>query len=162
MRVNSSNSAGFALHHSIVPYRTLGIIFLALFAWAAYLSLRAGNWESFKSGLLLLGIYSLWVGLGLWYRVGLRDGVIWQRAFGRRLVSLPINDIISVGHEISDAKTAATMNRPYDRIAIQGTTAGKAAIVDVSTRHFVASDIRRLVRCIHEARPDLVLPKRWL
>jgi hypothetical protein len=150
------------LRHSIVPYRTLGAFFLAMLVWAFVASYRSAKWGAFESALLVSAVYSLQIFLGLWYQVGLSDGVIWQRAFGKRRVSIAIRDISSVGQETSDAKTLATMNRPFRRITIRGSTAGESSSVDVSTKHFVAADIRRLMHIIQESRPDLSLPRQWL
>jgi hypothetical protein len=150
------------LRHSIVPYRTLGAFFLVIMVWAFVESYRTGKWGEFKSAVLVSGIYSLQIVLGFWYQIGMRDGLIWQRAFGKRRVSIAIHDISSVGQETSDAKTLVAMNRPFRRITIRGSTAGEAGSIDVSTKHFVAADIRRLMHIIHESRPDLSLPKQWL
>jgi hypothetical protein len=54
----------------------------------------------------------------------------------------------------------AAMNRPFRRIAIQGSVAGVPTTIDVSTKHFVGADIRRLVHSIQEARPDLAVPQK--
>lgn len=162
MQKDVEGGAGFILRHSIVPYRTLGMFCMVILAWTFVASYRSRNWGGFESAALLSGVYLLWVLMGLWYAVGMRDGSIWQRAFGQGRVSLPVKNITSVGREISDAKTLATMNRPFDRITIQGAVGAKEVIVDVSARHFVAADIRRLMRLIREARPDLTLPQNWL
>lgn len=154
--------ATFILRHSIVPYRTLGAFFLAILVWAFVASYRSEKWGTLESAALLSGIYLLYVSIGLWYQVGICDGVIWQRSFGRRRVWLRITDINAVGRETSDAKTLVAMNRPFDRIAIQGMADDERVTVDVSTKHFVAGDIRRLMRVIHEARPDLAVPRNWL
>ena len=34
--------------------------------------------------------------------------------------------------------------------------------IDVSLKHFVNEDIRKLMHLIHERRPDLSLPKNWI
>lgn len=162
MQTTSKKSASFVLRHSIVPYRTLGAFFLAILVWACVVSYRSGKWGTCESAALLSGIYILYILMGLWYQVGVRDGVIWQRSFGRRRVMLPLNDIKAVRREISDTRTLVAMNKPFDRIAIHGAIGGNTVDVDVSTKHFVAADIRRLMRLIHEARPNLALPKDWL
>lgn len=150
------------LRHSIVPYRTLGAFFLAMLVWAFVASYRSAKWGTFESALLVSAVYLLQIVLGLWYQVGFREGIIWQRAFGMRRVSIAIRDISSVGQEVSDAKTLVAMNRPFRRITIRGSTTGEASSVDISTKHFVAADIRRLMHMIQESRPDLSLPKQWL
>ena len=150
------------LRHSIVPYRTLGAFFLAMLVWAFCVSYRSAKWGTFESALLVSAVYSLQIVLGLWYQIGLRNGVIWQRAFGKRRVSIAIRDISSVAQETSDAKTLVATSRPFRRITIQGSTAGAEGVIDVSTKHFVAEDIRQLMRLIQRERSDLHLPKQWL
>src|SRR5579863_7732409 len=119
------------LRHSIVPYRTLGAFFLAMLVWAFFVSYRSAKWGTFESALLVSAVYSLQICLGLWYRISLRDGVICQRAFGKRRVSIAIREISSVGQETSDVSTLVAMNRPFRRITIQGSTAGIVSTIDV-------------------------------
>ena len=162
MLLDSETRPMLVLRHSIVPYRTLGTFFMAMLVWAFVDSYRSAKWGTFEGAVLVAGVYSLQIVLGLWYQVGMRDGVIWQRALGRPRVSLRFSEISSVGQEISDAKTLAVMNRPFRRIAIQGLVSGAPTTIDVSTKHFVAADIRRLMSSIQEARPDLAMPQKWL
>lgn len=161
MQIDAKGDRDFSLRHSIAPYRVLATLFLLLLGWSFVDSYRSRNWGFFQSILLISGCYLLSVLIGLWYGVGLRNGFIWQRAFGGRRVLLPIKDITSIDREMSDVKTLLAMNRPLDRITIQGNVEGRKVIVDVSTKHFVASDIRRLIQAIHEARPELALPENW-
>lgn len=154
-------SARLVLRHSLAPYATLGTIFIGATVWAYFISLRAGKWGSFQSGLLICGIYSLQVAIGFWYRISLKDGVISQRAFGKRDVSISVTEITSVGKEVSDAATLARMNRPFRRICIIGGPAGARKTIDVSLKHFWQKDIQLLMTTIHEARPDLEMPKGW-
>lgn len=162
IRVEATDEIEFALRRSTAPYRTLGLIFFAILLWGFIMSYRSGKWGTFESAVFVFGFYFLYVLVGLWYRVGLRDGVIWERAFGLRRISIKIEDITAVGREISDAKTLVAMNRPYDRIAVQGIVKGQKTTIDVSTKHFVAADIRQLMRFLQKQRPDLALPKNWL
>jgi hypothetical protein len=126
------------------------------------LSYRSSDWGAFKSAVFVSGVYSLQIVLGLWYQIGLRNGVIWQRAFGKRRVFLPLSDISAVRQEASDIKGLVRASRPSSRITIHGRTEGSERRIDVSIKHFVAEDIRRLMHLIRESRPDLDLPKRWL
>jgi len=43
-----------------------------------------------------------------------------------------------------------------------GNPQGESKFIDVSLKHFAADDIRKLMRAIHQERPDLVLPKHWI
>jgi hypothetical protein len=156
-----NKTANFVLRHSIVPYRTLGAFFLLLAFWGLYVSWKSGKWGTFESSLLICGIYSLQVLMGLWYRIWFEDDVIHQRAFRMPRVSIGFPEITSVGHEVSDAKQLAQMNRPFRRISIQSHRDGVNKIIDVSLKHFVEADIRRLMIYIHQARPELPVPKGW-
>ncbi len=155
-------SAKLVLRHSLVPYTTLGTIFIGLTLWMYVISVRSGKWGSFEAGLMICGIYSLQIAMGFWYRISLQDGVITQRAFGMGKVSIPISEITSVGKEVSDAATLARMNRPFRRICIKGGAAGAPKTIDVSLKHFWQKDIRMLMSVIHKARPELEMPKGWV
>jgi hypothetical protein len=155
-------SARLVLRHSLVPYRTLGTIFIALTVWGFFMSIRSGKWGFFESGLLLCGVYSLQVAMGFWYRISLQDGVISQRAYGMPNVSIAIDEITSVGKEVSDLGTLAKMNRPFRRICINAGPKGARKTIDVSLKHFWQKDIRALMNIIHEERPDLPMPKEWI
>lgn len=149
------------LRHSSVPYRTLGMFFLILCLWGFWVSYRAGKWGLFESAILVSGIYSLQIAMGLWYRISLSDGVISERAFGKPRVSIAIGDITSVGQPAPDLKTVAAMNTPLRRVTINGRAAGIPKAINVSTKHFVAEDVHLLMRAIQQVRPDLVLPPKW-
>lgn len=157
-----SNINRLVLRHSIVPYRTLGSVFIAAAIWAFVVSYRSGRWGTFESALLLVGIYSLQVIIGMWYRIALHDGVITQRAFGMPRVSISLDEITSVGKETSNAKELLRMNRPFRRICITAGHARARKSIDVSIKHFVAADIETLIAAIHEARPDLAISAQWL
>jgi hypothetical protein len=100
--------------------------------------------------------------MGLWYRISLIDGVITQRAFRMPAVSIAIGEITSVGKEVSDPATVAKMNRPFRRLCINAGPEGARKTIDVSLKHFWKRDIQFLMTTIHEARPDLVMPKNWV
>ena len=96
------------------------------------------------------------------YKISLQDGVITQKAFNMTDVVIKIKDISAVKQESSDALTMAKMNRPVQRITIYSDTDGVQSFIDISLKHFVADDIRRLLRAIQEQRPDLTMPKHWI
>ena len=100
--------------------------------------------------------------MGLWYSIWVEDGVVHQRAFRIPRVSIGIADITSVGRQASNAKELAKMNRPFRRISIEGRDATGSKFIDVSVKHFVNADIRQLMSLIHDARPDLAMPKGWI
>jgi hypothetical protein len=57
---------------------------------------------------------------------------------------------------------AMMARRPFRRIAVYAQHGSSTKFIDVSLKHFAADDIRKLMRVIHEQRPDLVLPKNWV
>jgi hypothetical protein len=152
----------FVLRHSVEPYVSLSIIFLGFALWGLVVGLRSNHWGAFQSGLLLCAIYSPMVAMGLWYRISLIDGVISQRAFRMLPVVIAISEITSVGKEVSDPATMAKMNRPFRRICINAGPKGARKTIDVSLKHFWKRDIQTLMTAIHEARPDLAMPKDWV
>jgi hypothetical protein len=54
------------------------------------------------------------------------------------------------------------MNRPFRRICINAGPKGARKTIDVSLKHFWQKDIRLLMTIIHQARPDVDMPKNWL
>jgi hypothetical protein len=55
-----------------------------------------------------------------------------------------------------------SLRRPFRRLAIYSEHGSSIKFIDVSLKHFAADDVRKLMRVIHEQRPDLVLPKNWV
>jgi len=152
----------FALRRSVQPYVTLGAIFGGVAIWALVLAYRSLDRGTAESAALLLAFYAAYVFLGLRYRISLRDNTITQRAFGKPNISIAIRDISSVGAQVSDPKTFVQMNRPFRRIVIASVRDGHTTTIDVSMKHFLMADIRRLMQIIHSARPDLNVPNEWL
>jgi len=147
------------LRHSIAPYGTFGSLLLVLCVWGFYIGNRSGKWGLLESSLFLSGIYCLQVGMGLWYRISLKDGIISRRAFAEPRVSIPISDITSLDHPSPKLKAVVNFNTPFRRISIVGHVGGVRKLINVSTKHFLSEDIRLLMLAIHEARPDLELPR---
>jgi hypothetical protein len=78
------------------------------------------------------------------------------------LTKIKANEITNVVQETSDLQTLATFSTPMRRIAIYARHADGGKFIDVSLKHFVAADVRRLMKAIHDRRPDLEIPKGWL
>lgn len=162
-------SGDFALRRSTAPYRTLSTVFGLFAIWglveavtSGNLALKSGNWNLFGVGLMIIGSYLPVIFIGYRYRIFLRDGIIVQKAYGMSDVAIKIKDISALKVETSSASDVAKMNRPFARIAIYSGTDRARSFIDVSLKHFVADDIRRLMRAIQEQRPDLTMPKYWL
>jgi Ca2+/Na+ antiporter len=152
----------FALRRSVQPYVTLGAIFSGVAIWALVLAYRKLDRGTAESAILLLAFYAAYVFLGMRYRISVRDNTITQQAFGKRNVSIGIRDVSSVATEVSDAQAFVQMNRPMRRIVITSVRDGHATTIDVSIKHFLTADIRKLMQIIHLARPDLNVPNKWL
>ena len=74
-----------------------------------------------------------------------------------------VEDIERIEQETSNAQTLARMNRPFRRITIYGKTSLEARnFIDVSLKHFNLDDIHKLMKIIHERRPDVPMPKAWI
>ena len=167
--MNDLASTDFSLRRSTAPYRTLSIVFSLVAIWgfvmavtSGSLALNSGYWNLFWTGLMLIGSYLPVIYMGYRYRIVLQEGVIIQKAFNMRDVAIKIQDISLIKVESSSASDVAKMNRPFTRIAIYSGTGKARSFIDVSPKHFIADDIRRLMRVIHEQRPDLTVPKHWL
>jgi hypothetical protein len=108
-------------------------------------------------------LFGVLVWIGTCYRIFWRDGAILQKASGGPDVSIRPDEITSVEQETSDVGTALAMRRPFRRIVIYAENPrGEGKYIDVSLKHFLADDVRKLMRAIHARRPDLALPKHWM
>ena len=152
----------FALRRSAGPYVSLGAILCGIAIWFLVDAYRKPDRGTVETAVLLLAGYAAFVLIGMRYRISLSDNTITQRAFGKRNVCISIRDISSVSTEVSDVKTFVQMNRPMRRIVIASVGDGHATTIDVSMKHFLMADIRKLMRIINSARPDLNVPNEWL
>jgi hypothetical protein len=152
----------FALRHSISPYIGLPIILVPVLGLMVFVSLKEHDWTPF------LAMQSIWIFCAIWafivsrYRIFWRDGVIVQKASGKADVSIKGDEITRVEQETSNVGTLVRFNRPFRRIVIYAEKPhSEGKFIDVSLKHFVADDVRKLMRTIHARRPDLALPKHW-
>ncbi len=158
---NNQDSNSFALRRSFRPYWGLVIIFSILSVYGLYYTFTSHD-------LFGLSIFFGWIFVafntwfGMRYRIFWDDGEIIQKAVAGNLTKIKTDEITDVIQETSDLQTLATFSRPMRRIVIYARHAEGGKFIDVSLKHFVADDIRKLMRAIHERRPDLTLPKHWL
>jgi hypothetical protein len=96
------------------------------------------------------------------YRIFWDNGEIVQKAVAGNLTKIETGEITDVVQETSDIQTLLTFSRPMRRIVIYARYADRGKHIDVSLKHFVATDIRKLMKAIHDRRPDLELPEQWL
>ena len=153
----------WTLRRSFGPYISLLIIFSVLTVWSAVMSVRTGQWQIVESTSIGWFFFAVIVFIGTRHRIFWRDGVIVQKASGMSDVSIKTDEITRVEQETSDVGTALAMRRPFRRIVIYAEKShGEGKHIDVSLKHFVADDVRKLMRAIHARRADLTLPKHWM
>lgn len=150
------------MRRSVQPYAAFGLILVALTALMGFIWIKtrdAGALEWLPIGWLFLGAI---VFLGSRYRISFLDGVIVQRAFGAGQVRISTDEITKIQQETSNLGTLVRLNRPFRRITIYGGQhRGKVDYIDVSLKHFVREDVRRLMDAIKRHRPDLTTPTQW-
>jgi len=101
--------------------------------------------------------------IGLKYKVYWKDNEICQEASGGPKVCIAYGEITRLALETSKPAELPSSSRPFRRIAIYGGNVGNFdSFIDVSLKHFVADDIRKLMRAIRARRSDLELPNDWL
>jgi hypothetical protein len=153
----------FVLRRSVQPYvgfvglMSIGTIFCL---WSF---IRWSDLSFLWSILFLWTISSVWLCMGLSYRIAISGDALLQRAFGVRTIVLPLRLIKSVKLEstLGARRKNSFVNRPFRRIVICN-SADPEGYVDVSLKHFLAADIRALLQRIHAERPNVALPKDWM
>lgn len=157
---NHKDLNSFALRRSLQPYWGLIIIFAILTVCGLYYTFSSH--DLFGLSVLFGWVFvafNTWFGMR--YRIFWDNGEIIQKAVAGNLTKIQISEITDVVQETSDMQTLVTFSRPMRRIVIYAKHAdGK--FIDVSLKHFVIEDVRKLMRVIHEQRPELTLPKQFL
>jgi hypothetical protein len=124
-------------------------------------------WEKSKDQSIFLVILLLWLVAfatqyeNTHYRIFWKDGVIRQVSVNKFVTTISCPEITRIVQERSDLQSRMRMQRPLDRIAIYAGQGAQEKHIDVSLRHFTSDDIRKLMRAIHERRPDLSIPRNW-
>lgn len=158
----TSDKAGkeFALKHSFKPYVGLTVIFLAVGLFMTMVTIQTRDWGDLSLIWVMMAFFvGFFIVFGTRYRIWWHEGEVTQRAVGGQLTSIKVGAITEIKQETSDAVTALSVRRPFRRIAIYGEP-GKW--IDVSLKHFVAGDIRKLMNLIHQERSELQIPKNWI
>jgi hypothetical protein len=155
-------SNDFALRRAIGPYAGYLVIFTIIsLIWVLAI---------YKSGDLGgIGVIALlWIVLLISQYPNTRYRIFWNKdeieqiSAYKDVTVIKIGDIERIALESSDIRTLLSFTRPSNRITIYGKNKERPQWIDVSLKHFSAEDIRRLMRAIHEERPDLSIPKQWL
>jgi hypothetical protein len=152
----------FALRRSLQPYAAEFIIFCAITGLLAFDFFKTHDTSWIVLIILLLAIAIATQYPNARYRIFWGSRKIKQVAVYGDPTVIEFSEINKIEQEKSDLQTLLAMRRPSRRIAIYARGAGGHKWIDVSLKHFVAEDIRRLMRAIHEQRPDLSVPENWL
>lgn len=158
----NSERNSFALRRSAGPYVGFTVILAGVTGLLVFVSLKTGDWTPF--GMVLLGWFFLAVivYIGTRYRIFWRYGVIVQKASSKTDVSIKTDEITRVVQETSSIGTLVRLRRPFRRITIYAEKpSDEGKFIDVSLEHFVADDVRKLMRMIRDRCPDLTFPKHW-
>ena len=155
--------AKFVLRHSLRIYYGLFSIYVLLIIGLGLLAWLTDNVASMISILsLLTGVFASYFLILHWinsrYEVFLEKDVVTMRAASlsddpKAYTSIRIADITAIRQETSDAATAVKLKRPFRRISIYDER--NQNVIDVSLKHFVIGDIRKLMVLLKEKRPDL-------
>lgn len=162
-------TTSFKLRHSIQPYRGFVTIYVALAVLFITISATTKDWRDSIAPLLVLTaafatLFAFWMFLNLRYEVALENDTITMRSSSlisnpTDLTSIRIADIASIKKETSGLHASVKLRRPFRRVAIYAEHGGNIRWIDVSLKHFLRDDIRRLMDAIHDRRPDLSLPQ---
>lgn len=148
-------SEDFALKRSIRPYIGELIIVGGVAIGAVYVAFKTSTWSLLEAALVGFALYLFAHYFDSRYRVFWKNGAVGRVATNNSTTTIKASDITKVALEKSDLATMLSMRRPSQRITIYGKDQQR---LDVSLKHFVIADIRRLVQEIRKERPDLFVP----
>lgn len=150
------------LRRVINPYAGIVLILSVVTIGLLTISARSRQWG------LMYSVAIGWIGflyllyVGLKYKISWGHGVIRQEASGGEPVAIAFSDISAIKLESGKGAELLRAARPFRRLSIYSNEADGERFIDVSLKHFAASDIRELVRAINKDRPELSVPKQWL
>lgn len=160
--MNNKETKSFNLKRSAQPYIALPIIILLIAVfWICYV-IRTKDWGPLEALGALMIVATIIAWYGTRYRISWHDGEIVQRAADGPITVIKIDHIYKIEQETSDIKTLLRMRRPSRRVTIYGRTSHGMQKIDVSLKHFKREDVKKLMRGIHELRPDLKMPENWV
>jgi hypothetical protein len=156
----------FKLRHSLKIYSGIFIIYVVLMIGLGLLAGLTNNGGSMKDILLVLTVifflyFAFLYFLNSRYQIFLENAEITMRAASlsadpKAPTSIKISDITLIKREVSDVHTTVKLKRPFQRISIYDKSDNK--FIDISLKHFLMQDIRKLMKLIKEKRPDLDVP----
>jgi hypothetical protein len=159
-----SNMQIFKLRHSMRPFSGLWFILFFVLVLTIFVGITNSDWGGFVAALIVCCVcIPVLIAFNMRYRVWLSDGdtlhmqaSTWNNR--ANTTSIKISEITSISLETSNVQTAAALRRPFRRLAIYSERHGQTKWIDVSLKHFVKSDIQKLLDIIKSKRPDLTIP----
>jgi hypothetical protein len=148
------------LRHTIAPYMGQIIILALVTLWATFISIKTKEWGLVLSMPVGWMFFLFLVRIGLKYKISWTDEMVCQEASGGSNVYIAYGEITKIVSETSKPGELLSASRPFRRIAIYAQKlGGEEKFIDVSLKHFVASDVRDFLQTIRDHRPDLTIPK---
>jgi len=146
------------------PFSGLGFILFVVLALTVFVGIMNSDWGGFGAALVICCVcIPVLIIFSMRYRVWLSDGdtvhmqaSTWDNR--ANITSIKISEITSIRLETSNVQTAAALRRPFRRVTIYSEKHGQTKWIDVSLKHFVRSDIQKLLDIIKTKRPDLAIP----
>jgi hypothetical protein len=137
----------FKLRHSMGPLVVYPIFFVVI----GYFAVQGGGiWWLF----ILFAVLCFFIFLILWHSVSYRNETITGVLFPHSPVSIKVSEITNIRREMDIFRLETRMC-----IAIHDERNKK--VVKVSLSLFIRDDINKLMKIIHEARPELEMPEGW-
>lgn len=151
----------FILRIIIDPYVLVPLVCLAVGVMSIPYIIKTNDWSPIWCLLILCMIYAWIPYTSIRYRIWWQDGTIFQQSADRIMTSISISDINQIKRESSDLNTLLSLRRPSRRLTVYGDTSEGSKVIDVSLIHFNLQDVRKLMKMIHNKRPNLEMPKGW-
>jgi hypothetical protein len=154
----------FELRHSVGPY----VFVFGVLCFAGLLTVDVGftmgEWGGVYLLIIPIAIYVLKIYFyDLKYSISVKDRAItmcvatWFRT-PLAITTIRIADITSIKTETDDLTKAISSTRASRRIAIYDEHMENVKFIDISLKHFVLQDIRKLMEVIKAERADLIVP----
>ena len=161
------NKNEFYLKHTFNLEMFYLVLFIILTIFFIIVEIRIHSWDwNFFLIILISGIFfpSVSAYYTRLYKVFWRNDTVGMHTIGMKEdVVIPVNEITSIKKGASFERLKSSQGitrRVFRRIAIyQEKSDGTVKFVDVSLKHFIPEDIKKLMTLIHEKRPDLEIPK---
>lgn len=151
------------LRRTINPYVGQIVILSVVTLGSLLVSVSKGAWGLVLSMPVAWIFFGALIFIGMKYKISWDQEMVCQKASGGPDLCIKYDEISEITSEVSKPGELLSASRPFRRIVIYDERRhGKAKFIDVSLKHFVADDIRELMRAIRVRRPDLTFPKHWV